>query len=50
MDAGEITDKGSINQRVIIERHPETLEELYLSETENEVIEIGALVKSQAGY
>jgi feruloyl-CoA synthase len=29
IDAGEITDKGSINQRVVIARHPDLVGELY---------------------
>jgi feruloyl-CoA synthase len=29
LDRGEITDKGSINQRAVIAHHPELIEQLY---------------------
>ena len=31
IDKGEITDKGSINQRMIIQQHPEVVEKIYSS-------------------
>jgi feruloyl-CoA synthase len=35
IDAGEITDKGSINQRVVIGRHPDLVAELYAAGSEH---------------
>jgi len=32
LDAGEVTDKGSLNQRAVLERRAALVEELYLSE------------------
>lgn len=40
IDKGEITDKGSINQRMIIQNHPETVARLYAVNFDNAVIEI----------
>jgi feruloyl-CoA synthase len=34
IDAGEVTDKGSINQRAVISRHPDLIEELYAAKSE----------------
>jgi len=31
LDAGEITDKGSLNQRVILDRRGEMVEDIYAS-------------------
>jgi feruloyl-CoA synthase len=40
IDTGEITDKGSINQRMIIQNHPETIVRLYSAKADQEIIEI----------
>ena len=40
IDKGEITDKGSINQRMIIQNHPELIEKLYAAERGAEVVEV----------
>ena len=40
IDRGEITDKGSINQRVIIQHHPELVEKLYAAGTDENIIEV----------
>lgn len=40
IDKGEITDKGSINQRIIIQQHPELLEKIYSIDVEDGVIEV----------
>jgi feruloyl-CoA synthase len=40
IDKGEITDKGSINQRMIIQNHPELVQKIYSSGFEDDVIEI----------
>ncbi|HXB43273.1 MAG TPA: feruloyl-CoA synthase [Puia sp.] len=37
---GEITDKGSVNQRVVIQNHPELIRKIYLKGLDNSVIEI----------
>ena len=39
IDKGEITDKGSINQRMIIQNHPEVLERLYAAGADQSVLE-----------
>jgi feruloyl-CoA synthase len=39
IDKGEITDKGSINQRMIIQNHPEVLKRLYTSEMDGDIME-----------
>lgn len=39
LDKGEITDKGSINQQMIISNHPEVLEKLYSDTIDDTVIE-----------
>ena len=38
LDAGEITDKGSFNQRVVLERRAELVEELYSPEPPSQVV------------
>jgi feruloyl-CoA synthase len=38
LDAGEITDKGYINQRVVLERRVDLVERLYAPEPEREII------------
>ena len=40
IDKGEITDKGSINQRMIIQNHPEVVEKLYAAEKDENIIEV----------
>jgi feruloyl-CoA synthase len=40
IDKGEITDKGSVNQRVIIENHPEVIKKMYSITITDDVIEI----------
>ncbi len=40
IDKGEITDKGSINQRMIIQNHPEVVEKLHAVEKDNAIIEV----------
>lgn len=40
MDKGEITDKGSINQRRILANHAEVVERIYGEELGGEVIEV----------
>jgi feruloyl-CoA synthase len=40
IDKGEITDKGSINQRMIIQNHPELVQRLYAKEIDNSIVEI----------
>ena len=40
IDKGEITDKGSINQRMIIQNHPELINKLYAVEKSDDVCEI----------
>jgi feruloyl-CoA synthase len=41
LDKGEITDKGSINQRKILANHAELVDEIYADEKSERVIEIG---------
>ena len=41
IDKGEITDKGSINQRMIIKNHPGTVERLYAASIDDGVIDVG---------
>ena len=38
LDAGEVTDKGNLNQGNIIKRRAEKIEELYQKQTENSLI------------
>ncbi|SHH48532.1 feruloyl-CoA synthase [Chryseolinea serpens] len=40
IDKGEITDKGSINQRLIIQNHPDAVEQLYAKHIGNNIIEV----------
>jgi len=40
IDKGEITDKGSINQRMIIQHHPEIVERLYAAIIDDGVMEV----------
>lgn len=40
IDKGEITDKGSVNQRMIIQNHPQTVAVLYEANIDDTVIEI----------
>jgi feruloyl-CoA synthase len=40
IDKGEITDKGSINQRMIIQNHPELIQKIYSSGFDDDIIEI----------
>jgi feruloyl-CoA synthase len=39
-DAGEITDKGYINQRAVLERRAALIETLYAPDVRDDVIEI----------
>ena len=41
LDAGEITDKGSLNQRVILDRRADLVEELYEESPSDRVLRIG---------
>ena len=40
IDKGEITDKGSINQRMILQQHPEVVEKIYSLIVEDDVVEV----------
>ena len=40
MDSGEITDKGTINQKLVLLHHPETIQKMYSATIENEVIDV----------
>lgn len=40
IDRGEITDKGSINQRMIIENHPEVVAKLYAVVADETIVEV----------
>jgi feruloyl-CoA synthase len=40
LDAGEITDKGSINQRAVLSRRADALAELYAREPSSRVLVI----------
>jgi len=40
IDKGEITDKGSINQRMVIQNHPDVVEEIYAEITGSKIIEV----------
>lgn len=42
IDKGEITDKGTINQRMVIQTHPELIRELYAEMAGENIIEIKA--------
>ena len=39
LDKGEITDKGTINQRMILDNHPEAVEKMYLQNVEQGIVE-----------
>ena len=41
IDRGEVTDKGSINQRAVLEHRGELIEELYAANPSNRVISVG---------
>lgn len=41
IDKGEVTDKGSINQRAVLEHRGELIEELYAANPSNRVISVG---------
>jgi feruloyl-CoA synthase len=40
LDAGEITDKGSLNQRAVLERRTATVDQLYAAETSSRILRI----------
>jgi feruloyl-CoA synthase len=40
LDRGEITDKGSINQKMIIQNHPEVVARLYATEIDESIVEV----------
>ena len=40
LDRGEITDKGSINQKMIIQNHPEVVARLYAAEMDESIVEV----------
>src|SRR5277367_3935091 len=40
LDAGEITDKGSLNQRAVLERRTATVDQLYAAETSSQILRI----------
>lgn len=40
IDKGEITDKGSVNQRMIIKNYPKLIEKLYAAEMEETIIQV----------
>ena len=39
LDKGEITDKGTINQRMILDNHPEAVEKMYLQNVQKGIVE-----------
>jgi feruloyl-CoA synthase len=39
LDKGEITDKGTINQRTILDNHPEAVEKMYLQKVQKGIVE-----------
>ena len=39
LDKGEITDEGTINQRMILDNHPEAVEKMYLQNIEKGIVE-----------
>jgi feruloyl-CoA synthase len=49
LDAGEITDKGYINQRVVIERRSDLIERLYAPDLDPEVIRPAVAAEDQGG-
>jgi feruloyl-CoA synthase len=40
LDAGEITDKGSLNQRAVLERRKAAVEQLYADERQADILRI----------
>ncbi|MDX2048151.1 MAG: hypothetical protein SFU87_15280, partial [Chitinophagaceae bacterium] len=40
IDKGEITDKGSVNQRMVLQNHPETVKKLYAAQTSKDIVEV----------
>jgi feruloyl-CoA synthase len=40
IDKGEITDKGSVNQRIVIQNYPEVVEKIYSALLNDDIIEI----------
>jgi feruloyl-CoA synthase len=40
LDAGEITDKGSLNQHAVLERRTATVDQLYAAETSSQILRI----------
>jgi feruloyl-CoA synthase len=40
LDAGEITDKGSLNQRAVLDRRTAIIDQLYAAEPSSEVLRI----------
>jgi feruloyl-CoA synthase len=43
LDAGEVTDKGSLNQRAVIERRAELIEQLYAPTPSPQVLRVKML-------
>ena len=39
LDKGEITDKGTINQRMILDNHPEAVEKMYMQNAQQGIVE-----------
>ena len=46
IDKGEITDKGTINQRNVIQHHPDVVAKIYAAKAVDDVIEAGDFYKS----
>jgi feruloyl-CoA synthase len=40
IDKGEITDKGSVNSRMVIQNYPEVVAKLYAATTDENIIEV----------
>lgn len=49
IDAGEVTEKGSISQRGIVRRHPDLVEELYADKPSNNILCAGFVRKPCIG-
>lgn len=47
MDLGEITDKGSINQRLVIQNYPEVVHKIYNEKNDENVIEVKEMIATQ---
>ncbi len=43
IDKGEITDKGSINQQIVIQNYPEAVQKIYASPLDKDVIEVNGI-------